>query len=78
MVKARTPLADVESSFNAVAADAGAAGPFFLRRAGCGSGPTTSAVIADIVDVARGAFGPLSDAPRPNSRHRAARLQRPA
>jgi homoserine dehydrogenase len=58
MVKARTPLADVESSFNAVAADAGAAGPFFFEGRGAGMGPTTSAVIADLVDVARGAFGP--------------------
>jgi homoserine dehydrogenase len=63
MVKARTPLADVESSFNAVAADAGAAGPFFFEGRGAGSGPTTSAVIADLVDVARGAFGPAFGRP---------------
>jgi homoserine dehydrogenase len=59
MVKARTPLADVESSFNAVAADAGAAGPFFFEGRGAGMGPTTSAVIA----VARGAFGPAFGRP---------------
>jgi homoserine dehydrogenase len=63
MVKARTPLADVESSFNAVAADAGAAGPFFFEGRGAGSGPTTSAVIADLVDVARGALGPVFGRP---------------
>ena len=63
MVRAGTPLADVESSFNAVAADAGAAGPFFFEGRGAGSGPTTSAVIADIVDVARGAFGPAFGRP---------------
>ena len=63
MVPARTPLADVESSFNAVAADAGEAGPFFFQGRGAGQGPTASAVIADIVDVARGAFGPAFGRP---------------
>ena len=63
MVKAGTPLADVESSFNAVAADAGEAGTFFFQGRGAGRGPTTSAVITDLVDVARGAFGPAFGRP---------------
>ena len=63
MVRAGTPLADVESSFNAVAADAGEAGPFFFQGRGAGRGPTTSAVIADLVDVARGALGPAFGRP---------------
>ena len=63
MVPERTPLADVESSFNAVVADAGEAGPFFFEGRGAGQGPTASAVIADIVDVARGAFGPAFGRP---------------
>ena len=63
MVAARTPLADVESSFNAVSADAGAAGTFFFQGRGAGQGPTASAVIADLVDVARGAFGPTFGRP---------------
>jgi homoserine dehydrogenase len=63
MVPARTPLADVESSFNAVVADAGEAGPFFFQGRGAGQGPTASAVIADLVDVARGAFGPAFGRP---------------
>ena len=57
MVPARTPLADVDSSFNAVVADAGDAGPFFFEGRGAGQGPTASAVVSDLVDVARGAFG---------------------
>ena len=63
MVKAGTPLADVEASFNAVAADAGEAGTFFFQGRGAGRGPTTSAVITDLVDVARGAFGPTFGRP---------------
>jgi homoserine dehydrogenase len=58
MVRARTPLADVESSFNAVQADGGEAGPYFFEGRGAGQGPTASAVVSDLVDVARGAFGP--------------------
>jgi homoserine dehydrogenase len=63
MVPTRTPLADVESSFNAVSADAGAAGTFFFQGRGAGQGPTASAVIADLVDVARGALGPTFGRP---------------
>jgi len=62
-VPVRTPLADVESSFNAVSADAGEAGTFFFQGRGAGRGPTASAVIADLVDVARGAFGPVFGRP---------------
>jgi homoserine dehydrogenase len=63
MVPARTPLADVESSFNAVSADAGEAGTFFFQGRGAGRGPTSSAVVSDLVDVARGAFGPTFGRP---------------
>lgn len=63
MVPASTPLADVEASFNAVAVDAGEAGPFFFQGRGAGRGPTASAVIADLVDVARGALGPAFGRP---------------
>jgi homoserine dehydrogenase len=63
MVRTRTPLADVESSFNAVLADAGEAGPFFFQGRGAGQGPTASAVISDLVDVARGALGPTFGRP---------------
>lgn len=63
MVRAGTPLADVEGAFNAIVADAGAAGPFFFEGRGAGEAPTASAVIADLVDVARGATGPALGRP---------------
>ncbi len=63
MVKLGTPLADVESSFNAVVAHAGEAGPFFFEGRGAGEAPTASAVIADLVDIARGAVGPAFGIP---------------
>jgi homoserine dehydrogenase len=57
MVKLATPLADVEGPFNAVVANAGEAGPFFFEGRGAGEAPTAGAVIADLVDIARGSFG---------------------
>ena len=69
MVKVGTPLADVEGSFNAVVADAGEAGPFFFEGRGAGRGPTSSAVIADIVEVARGSIGPAFGRPASSLKH---------
>ncbi len=57
MIKLGTPLADVDGPFNAVVAYAGEAGPFVFEGRGAGEAPTTSAVIADIVDIARGSNG---------------------
>lgn len=63
MVRASTPLADVDGAFNAVLADAGEAGPYFFEGRGAGAAPTASAVVADIVDIARGAVGPAFGVP---------------
>jgi homoserine dehydrogenase len=63
MVRAGTPLADVDGAFNAVNADAGEAGPFFFEGRGAGEGPTASAVIADLVDIALGSFEPAFGKP---------------
>jgi len=63
MVKAGTPLADVEGSFNAVVADCGDADSYFFEGRGAGQGPTASAVVADIVDIARGNIGPVFGLP---------------
>ncbi len=70
MVRARTPLGDTVSSFNAVEVNAGMAGPYFFEGRGAGEGPTASAVISDLVDVARGALGPVFGLP-------VAQLQKP-
>jgi homoserine dehydrogenase len=63
MVRAGTPLADVDGAFNAVAAEAGEAGHFFFEGRGAGEAPTAAAVIADLVDIARGNFGPAFGRP---------------
>jgi homoserine dehydrogenase len=63
MVRAGTPLGDVDGVFNAVAADSGVAGQFFFEGRGAGEAPTANAVIADIVDIARGNVGPVFGIP---------------
>ena len=63
MVKQGTPLADVDGAFNAVVADAGEAGPFFFEGRGAGQAPTAAAVIADVLDIARGSLGPVFGRP---------------
>ncbi|MDE2135055.1 MAG: homoserine dehydrogenase [Alphaproteobacteria bacterium] len=63
MVSAGTPLADVHGAFNAVVADVKHAGPFFFDGRGAGEAPTANAVIADIVDIARGNMGPVFGIP---------------
>jgi homoserine dehydrogenase len=54
MVRAGTALADVEGVLNGVVVSANEAGPFFFEGRGAGECPTANAVIADIVDIARG------------------------
>jgi len=63
MVRVNTQLGDVDGPFNAVAVDAGEAGPFFFEGRGAGEGPTAGAVIADIVDIALGSFEPAFGKP---------------
>ncbi len=63
MVRMRSALANVSGAANGVLVDAGAAGPFFFSGRGAGEAPTASAVIADIVEAARGAPSPVFGLP---------------
>ncbi|MBW7441665.1 homoserine dehydrogenase, partial [Escherichia coli] len=45
-------------SLNAVVAEGNFVGRLFFEGAGAGDGPTASAVVADIIDVARDEYGP--------------------
>ncbi|MEI9886814.1 MAG: homoserine dehydrogenase [Rhizomicrobium sp.] len=58
MVRAGTPLADVDGVFNAVMANAGPAGRYFFEGRGAGEAPTALSVVGDLVDIARGNFAP--------------------
>ncbi|WP_299324518.1 homoserine dehydrogenase [Parasphingopyxis sp.] len=52
------PLAHVAGSLNAVVAQGNYVGRLFFEGPGAGEGPTASAVVADLIDVARGEYGP--------------------
>jgi homoserine dehydrogenase len=71
MVPRSAPIAHVDGVFNAVVAEGDFVGRVMLEGRGAGAGPTASAVVADLIDLARGRFTPvwgagsgeLSDAP---------------
>ncbi len=52
------PLAHVTGSLNAVVAEGNFVGRLFMQGRGAGEGPTASAVVADLIDIARGETGP--------------------
>lgn len=54
MVSANTPIANVEGVFNAVVAEGDFVGTILAEGAGAGARPTASAVVADLIDIARG------------------------
>jgi homoserine dehydrogenase len=59
------PLAHVSGSLNAVVAEGNFVGQLFFSGRGAGDGPTASAVVADLIDIARGEFGPAFAMPAP-------------
>jgi homoserine dehydrogenase len=78
MVPAAAPIARVDGVFNAVVAEGDFVGRVMLEGRGAGAGPTASAVVADLIDIARNrltpvwgaAFDALSNAPSvPMSMH---------
>ncbi len=52
------PLAAVKGPTNAVVAEGNFSGRLLFQGAGAGEGPTASAVVADLIDIARGDLGP--------------------
>ncbi|KMS55383.1 homoserine dehydrogenase [Novosphingobium barchaimii LL02] len=52
------PLAHVDGATNAVVAEGNFMGRLLFQGAGAGDGPTASAVVADIIDIAKGEKGP--------------------
>jgi homoserine dehydrogenase len=59
MVPAKNLLAAVDGVHNAVLIDSDAAGSIFLQGRGAGALPTASAVVADLIDIARGTKIPV-------------------
>jgi homoserine dehydrogenase len=59
MVPRAALLASVDGVFNAVLAQGDFVGQVFLQGRGAGAGPTASAVVADLIDIARGSRIPV-------------------
>jgi homoserine dehydrogenase len=63
LVPKGSPVADTNGVFNAVVVKGDFVGDLFLEGRGAGAHPTASAVISDIVDVARGNLRPVFGIP---------------
>ena len=59
MVPVAAPIARVDGVFNAVVAEGDHVGRVMLEGRGAGAGPTASAVVADLIDLARGRVTPV-------------------
>ena len=59
MVPQAAPIARVDGVFNAVVAEGDFVGRVMLEGRGAGAGPTASAVVADLIDIARGRVTPV-------------------
>ncbi|MBL4603522.1 MAG: homoserine dehydrogenase [Emcibacteraceae bacterium] len=58
MIDRNLPIAGVMDGFNAIVVDGDFIDRTFYQGRGAGEGPTASAVVADIIDIARGHKGP--------------------
>lgn len=63
MVPIGAPIAHVDGVFNAVGIEGDAVGAGLLQGRGAGAGPTASAVVADLIDIARGHRAPAFGVP---------------
>ncbi|MFE3837522.1 homoserine dehydrogenase [Pseudogemmobacter sonorensis] len=54
LVPARSPLGQLQGGTNMVVLEGDSVGQIVMRGAGAGEGPTASAVMADVIDIARG------------------------
>jgi homoserine dehydrogenase len=59
MVPENAPIARVDGVFNAVVAEGDFVGRVMLEGRGAGEGPTASAVVADLIDIARNRTTPV-------------------
>ena len=63
MVAKDSPIAAVEGVFNGVVAEGDFVGTIMAEGQGAGAGPTASAVVADLIDIARGTSLPTFAVP---------------
>ena len=63
LVPASSPIGQLQGGTNMVVIEGDSVGQIFLRGAGAGEGPTASAVMGDVMDVARGIDIPVFGQP---------------
>ncbi len=63
LVPAESPLGQLEGASNMVVLEGGSVGQVVLQGAGAGQGPTASAVIGDVCDLAQGSVRPVFGVP---------------
>ena len=63
LIRPEHPLASVEGVFNAVVAEGDFVGKSVYEGRGAGAGPTASAIVSDIVDIAAGRRAPVFGVP---------------
>ena len=63
LIRPEHPLATVEGVFNAVVAEGDFVGKSIYEGRGAGAGPTASAIVSDIVDIALGRHAPVFGVP---------------
>ena len=63
LVPERSPLGQLDGGTNMIVLEGDAVGQIVLRGPGAGEGPTASAVMADVCDIARGWRGPVFGRP---------------
>lgn len=79
LVPDTSPLGQLDGGTNMVVIEGDAVGQIVLRGAGAGEGPTASAVLSDVCDIARGFTGPVFGQPATTlETATAATSQRPA
>jgi homoserine dehydrogenase len=76
LVPATSPLGQLQGGTNMVVLEGDSVGQIVLRGAGAGSGPTASAIMSDVIDIARGYR--LSTFGQPAATLRAARAAKAA
>ena len=79
LVPETSPLGQLDGGTNMVVIEGDAVGQIVLRGAGAGEGPTASALMADVCDIARGLNGPVFGQPATTLKtSKAAQSQLPA
>ena len=69
LVPADSPLGQLEGGTNMIVLEGDAVGQIVLRGAGAGQGPTASAIMADVIDLARGNRSPTFGQPATTLAH---------